>query len=194
MTSKQIVFDNLPQKQKPHVTQNTGNNEWYTPLWLLKSVRNAMGGTIELDPASSEIANSLVQAAQYYTVEDDGLLHSWHCKTLFLNPPYSRGLVGKFTEKLRFEVESGNVGEAILLTNNSTETKWFQHVAERADAICLIDGRVKFWQPDTEELNSPLQGQVLMYFTNGNVPVDTENFAKEFSMWGQVFIPLVDNK
>jgi hypothetical protein len=48
------------------VTLNTGEIEWYTPPEYLDRVR-AMLGDIDLDPASSEIAQETVKAKHYFT-------------------------------------------------------------------------------------------------------------------------------
>lgn len=83
--------------QKPHVAFNSGNNEWYTPSEYIEAARAVMG-EINLDPASSEIANKTVKADHIYTVEDNGLEKPWF-GNVWLNPPYASDLIGKFAEK-----------------------------------------------------------------------------------------------
>jgi hypothetical protein len=53
-------------KYRPHVSQNSGENEWYTPANYIEASRMVMG-SIDLDPASSETANRTVCATAYYT-------------------------------------------------------------------------------------------------------------------------------
>ncbi len=72
-------------KDKPGMVRRSGNEEWYTPPVFIELAREAMGG-IDLDPASSEAANAYVQAAKYYTKEEDGLTQPWEGR-VFLNPP-----------------------------------------------------------------------------------------------------------
>lgn len=92
---------------RPFVANNSGNNEWYTPAAYIEAARAVMG-RIDLDPASSEIANRTVGAKTYFTAESDGLNQSWsEHNTIWMNPPYSSNLVGKFAKKFTEAVRDG---------------------------------------------------------------------------------------
>lgn len=149
-------------ERQPHVTRNSGNNEWYTPREIIELARRAMGG-IDLDPASTDAANELVRAKQYFTAEDDGLRQDWAGR-VWLNPPYSKGLIDRFAERLVAYWQSGDVTQAIVLVNNSTDANWFQQMADACSAICFTRGRVIFLNAEGQEENRPLQGQALLYF------------------------------
>ena len=176
----------LPQEEqqdqisKPHIAHNSGDNEWYTPSNIITSAITVIG-EIDLDPASSEVANELIKARIFYKAEEDGLSKPWKGK-VWMNPPYSQPLVTRFCEKLIYHFEKGDVPEAIALLNNATETKWFQNLAKVAPAICHLEGRVTFWHPS--KVSHPLQGQVIFYL--GNNP---EMFTDTFSSHGVCFPP-----
>jgi len=161
-------------KRKTHVSNNSGNNEWYTPQNIIDAARKTMG-SIDLDPASSECANRTVQAATIYTKEDDGLIQPWF-GNIWLNPPYARNLIGKFASAIKDKrVE---YDQAIILVNNSTDTVWFHNIIGITSAICLVKKRIRFHKEDGR-LGKPLQGQVILYIGS-----HTLKFIENFSQFG----------
>ena len=148
---------------KPHVAYNSGENEWYTPAEFINSAREVMG-SIDLDPASCEHANKTVMAARYFSIEDDGLSQEWR-GNVWMNPPYSGGLISKFIAKLNESVENGAVAQAVVLVNNATETQWFAALVKNASAIAFPTSRIRYLSVRGEE-NTPLQGQAFVYIGN----------------------------
>jgi phage N-6-adenine-methyltransferase len=130
-------------------------DEWYTPPDYIDAARSLMG-RIDLDPASCEAAQAVVQATRFYAKADDGLRQPWHGR-VWLNPPYS--LADVFVDKLLTEYESGRVEQAVLLVNASTDTLWFQTLAARFPVL-FTRGRIKFWHPDHPG-EQPRYGQAL---------------------------------
>ena len=169
----QVPVIELPAvENKPHVSHNSGNNEWYTPAEYIEAARRTMG-SIDLDPASCEVANRVVKAENIYTIDDDGLTQEWY-GNIWLNPPYAGELIKQFAEKL----VSSDFEQAIVLVNNATETAWFNTLIEAATAVVFPRGRVRFYMPDGAT-GAPLQGQAVLYV--GDNP---EDFMREFAGFG----------
>lgn len=168
-----------------HRAQGTGQDEWYTPQEYVDAARRVMG-SIDLDPASNALAQSRIQAGAFYTLEDDGLSKDWSGR-VWLNPPYAQPAIMHFIEKLVQSI--GPVTEAILLTHNYTDTRWF-HVATRAaKAICFTRGRIGFVSPEGKRA-APTQGQAFFYFGD-NVEAFTREFCK-FGFIATVACPYVE--
>jgi transcriptional regulator with XRE-family HTH domain len=159
-------------KSRPHVANNSGNNEWYTPSEYIEAAREVMG-SIDLDPASCEIANKVVKANEIYTANDDGLTKTWR-GNVWLNPPYAGDLIGKFADKVTQE----DIAQAIILVNNATETQWFNTLISKASAVVFPKSRVKFYMPDGST-GAPLQGQAVIYIGD-----NAQRFVSVFKRFG----------
>jgi len=158
-----------------HVSQNSGENEWYTPSPIVESAKSLMG-SIDLDPASSEIANKNIKAKKIFTEKDNGLEQEWS-GNIWMNPPYAQPLINKFSEKLVSELS--NIKQACVLVNNATETNWLQNMMKECNVICFVKGRVKFIDIKGNASGAPLQGQVILYFGE-----NVEGFYNNFKGFG----------
>lgn len=152
--------------------------EWYTPAVYIEAAREVMG-SIDLDPASSEIANETVRAGTYFTKDDDpdGLSQDWF-GNIWLNPPYGKGS-GLFTTKLVNEYNLGNIQAGVLLLNAyGFDAEWFQPLWD--SPICFTDHRVTFYSPQRES-GGPANGNIFAYL--GPTP---SAFAARFAEFGTV--------
>lgn len=129
------------------------SNEWFTPSRYIEAARLVMGG-IDLDPASCEQANRVVQATQYYSQAENGLMQPWFGR-VWLNAPYGRcewhgegrmSYQSIFAGKLLREYAQGNIEQAVLLSLGNPNSKWFQPFFEFP--ICFKRDRIHFDRPD----------------------------------------------
>jgi ParB family chromosome partitioning protein len=165
---------------KPHQTQGTGNNEWYTPPEIIEAARKTMGG-IDCDPASSKVANKTVKAKSFFTVDDNGISRKWDGR-VWMNPPFSQPEVSQFSDAVAEKFESGEIKQACVLTNNATETIWAQRLMEVASAICFPRARVRFLDQDGNPRAGALQGQMIVYL-GGKIESFRVAFEKIGSVW-----------
>lgn len=175
IVSRSAVLQKIAEAKnfpKPHVVNNSKDDEWYTPLQYIEAAREVMG-TIDLDPASNDFANETVRATTYYTEETDGLVQKWF-GNIWMNPPYSTALLSRFAEKLARE----DFTQAIVLVNNATETGWFETMISKASAIVFHKGRIRFIKRDGAH-GAPLQGQAFIYYGN-----NADKFLEVFCKFG----------
>jgi hypothetical protein len=179
------------------------SNGWFTPPDYIKAVREVLGA-IDLDPASCEAANRIVQAARYFTAADNGYGREWHGR-IFLNPPYGHcwpdgrerkpapgkrhasGLSAQehWTRRLIREYQAGNVTAAILLVNANTGEQWFQ--ALWPFPICFVNHRIRFIPGGSmDPRKQPTKSNAFVYF--GPRPA---RFTEVFGQFGQVITPEV---
>lgn len=171
------------EQKTVHVSNNSGENEWYTPIEIIESARAVMG-SIDLDPATSLLANESVKAEQIFTKGDNGLRQEWN-GNIWMNPPYSQPLIKEFSDKIVSELENQSIEQACVLTNNATETEWYQQMMQRCSAVCFIKSRLKFIDYKGNPSGAPLQGQTIMYFGKRK-----DEFAVEFNKYGICMEPI----
>lgn len=157
-------------------TEGTGEFERYTPARYIEAARLVLGA-IDLDPATSELAQETVKAEDFFIEQEDGLSQEWGGR-IWLNPPYHRELAPKFINKLIEEYTAGRTTAAILLTNNCTDTEWFDVAIRAAASVCFTNGRIKFTTPNGDEV-LPTQGQAFLYFGD-----DAQRFEDVFCIIG----------
>lgn len=162
-----------------------------------------MLGTIDLDPATDEAANLVIQAPRYYQAHDDGLHQHWHGR-VFLNPP--GGLVDPHTllqlppktrvkgalssaavwwAKLVHEHSAGRVKEAIYVSFNLESMLNTQKFGTPIQAcpFCVPKRRLSYPSSCGEKSASPPGASAIVYLGPN---VDT--FESVFSEVGYVRI------
>lgn len=112
------------------------SSDWITPPHVLRNL-----GRFDLDPCQS-MTQPWPCADNGYTVVDDGLIKEWYGR-VYCNPPYTRGVIEKFMQRL------AEYGNGIGLIFGRTETAMFrEHIWDTADAILFLAGRLTFHRPD----------------------------------------------
>ena len=150
-------YYNQPQDPKRYeVFTSALHDEHYTPPNLIKIARKTMG-EIEVDPASSDIAQETVQAQKYFTLERQITDSDWRGK-VWLNPPFSK--ISDWVNLLVGHFSDGNVTEAVLLTKLDCRTKWFARLMSAANAFGMVRGNVRF----SQAANTAQFGVALWYF------------------------------
>jgi hypothetical protein len=150
-------------------------HEWYTASAVVEAARNTMGA-IDLDPASSPVANEIVCANRYFTVRDDGLAQPWSGR-IWLNPPYGK-LAPKFVAKFYAEYQAGRIDAAcLLLAVHHVTTVWFEALRAVTPIYCFPAQRLKF----SGVAGRPMHGSVIL-----GIGVDPQAFTGQFGRFGLI--------
>lgn len=73
-----------------YINQDSGDTERYTCHDIMQRVRHFLG-EIDLDPASTRLANRTVKAKRIFTKKSNGLLQPWTADNVWLNHPFQKG-------------------------------------------------------------------------------------------------------
>jgi ParB family chromosome partitioning protein len=153
-------------------------DDYYTNPIIIDAARSALGGTIDLDPASHPIANKEVRASKIYTKQENGLLHPWAGK-VWVNPPFSHWK--EWAPKIAAEWQAGRISEMCVLAACRTLTALhFTGVHKHSSAMCVLRGRIPFI--GDLATSSPDDGHVVFYFGP-----NLERFRGHFQELGTVY-------
>ena len=153
--------------------------EYYTPTIVVDHIHKFWPNGIDLDPASSPIANHCVGASRIFTKEDNEYTFeaSWKAKTLYLNPPFEQPIGTRSVDKFIKEWRAGHIEEALLLLPTSGG-QWMQEAFNEASALIIPKHRLRFWNSSKNGL-SPRYQTNLLYFGKNVDSVQT-NFKEHF--------------
>ena len=163
------------------------SDERYTPEHVLDVVRQF--APIGLDPCTTR--DNITDAAFYFHLPEGedtlcGLTRVWFIPTgtcAFINPPYSRGELPKWARKIVLESHTSRSLIALIPSDLGTEAG--QIVAQTADAICFVKGRLTFGTLGEEPkiTTGAKQPSIMPYWG-----ADTTRFARIFAQLGVVWV------
>jgi DNA N-6-adenine-methyltransferase (Dam) len=132
-------------------------NDWLTPRALPQRF-----GPFDLDPCGCPSMPWRIATTTYFLPDHDGLVEPWHGRT-FCNPPYGPN-VGDWARRMAAH------GNGIMLIFLRTDTTaWQRDILLFADAVLLLDGRVRFYRPSGERGKSGTAPSVLLAYGQSNV-------------------------
>lgn len=154
------------------VIHSSKDPAWRTPPEVFQPLNEEF--QFQLDAATSGLDNAL--CPRYITPTDDALgpapwvsylEHPRWGASVFLNPPYGRG-IGRWMRRALEESQSGLV--VVTLTMACTDTKWWKDYAWRAAEVRFVSGRVRFLDSQTGERKSAApKGSAVCVFRPGHV-------------------------
>lgn len=195
-----------------NIRHSSESVEHYTPVAYVEAARKVMG-SIDLDPASCDFANAVVQAKRIYTAKTLGHNKAWRGNVL-LNPPGGR-INGNWEPvkaggessakawwfKLVSEWTNGGVDRAIFIgfslemlqtsQVDTPSTAGGDLLALPLDfALCFPSRRIAYdinHEMSRKKGASPPHASFIAFLPN-NVK-ENLTFKKEFSKFGRVIIP-----
>ena len=185
-------------------------NDFISPPELVATTAAFFGGSIDLDPASSESANSVVQADRFFTWKENGLNQPWKADSVFLYPPKST-LNGAeqpkntrlFRKNLRFKKSAQRVwlelcynkwlrnefGQGIIFLTSSEVALLVTQKIGFDFPLCILSERPKLLH---EQTLKPVQAKVFGFIYYLPSQLNYENsirsFSEHYSNLGRVYI------
>ena len=185
-------------------------NDFISPPELVAATAAFFGGSIDLDPASSESANSVVQADRFFTWKENGLNQPWKADSVFLYPPKST-LNGAeqpkdtrlFRKNLRFKKSAQRVwlelcynkwlrnefGQGIIFLTSSEVALLVTQKIGFDFPLCILSERPRLLH---EQTLKPVQAKVFGFIYYLPSQLNYENsirsFSEHYSNLGRLYI------
>ena len=185
-------------------------NDFISPPELVATTAAFFGGSIDLDPASSESANSVVQADRFFTWKENGLNQPWKADSVYLYPPKST-LNGAeqpkdtrlFRKNLRFKKSAQRVwlelaynkwlrnefGQGIIFLTSSEVALLVTQKIGFDFPLCILSERPRLLH---EQTLKPVQAKVFGFIYYLPSQLNYENsiriFSEHYSNLGRVYI------
>ena len=185
-------------------------NDFISPPELVAATAAFFGGSIDLDPASSESANSIIQADRFFTWKENGLNQPWKADSVFLYPPKST-LNGAeqpkdtrlFRKNLRFKKSAQRVwlelcynkwlrnefGQGIIFLTSSEVALLVTQKIGFDFPLCILSERPRLLH---EQTLKPVQAKVFGFIYYLPSQLNYENsirsFSEHYSNLGRVYI------
>ena len=146
-------------------------NSWRTDPAIFNALNAEFN--FKLDAAASS-ENALCD--RYLTIEDDSLSVDWSSfglvpnptYSVWVNPPYSRGMIEKFMAKA---IEQKGKGlTTVMLVPATLDAQWLP-VNDISEIRIVTGGRLSFYHPITgKKVNGNTKGSMLVIFRPSSMP------------------------
>jgi len=114
------------------------SGEWSTPQDFYNKLHWRFG-PFDLDPCASPYNT---KCDNFYTEPEDGLSKSWQGHTVFVNPPYGRGI--ETWIKKAYEESQDPSTKVVMLIPARTDTRYWHDYVMKAELVYFVKGRLKF--------------------------------------------------
>ena len=153
--------------------------EHYTPHWVI-DVAAHMLSWIDLDPATSEKANTIVKANKIYTQETDGLVQEWK-GNVFCNPP---GQPSKWFRKAVEQYKLDNLQNLFFVVYSIDRLPTILKVCKQNEINPLViipHKRIEYLNSETlEPQTQPLHGSAFIYF--GRIDITPSLWSDKYTI------------
>jgi site-specific DNA-methyltransferase (adenine-specific) len=141
-------------KQTQQTMFSSKSKEWGTPQHFFDKL-NKQFGPFTLDPCAN---TSNYKVATYYTENDNGLTQDWRGHTVFVNPPYGRGIKDWIEKAYKESLAPGT--KVVMLIPARTDTRYWHDYVMKANNIYFVKGRLKF---GNGENSAPFPSAVIVF-------------------------------